>query len=341
MNTKFKLNLEMYANENGIDTTDYLARIVQKDYFLYTIATKTEIISNVKIAPQLIHDELYVGDFVAFNWKDQDCYIEQVFKRKNMVSKAFSHAAKSYHDSSYEQILATNVDQLFIVLAADQRFTLPKLERYLLTFQQQSLNLNILLSKADYVEETKGIIELIASYYPKINIMSVSIYQNESIRQLKDRLEQGKTAMFIGASGVGKSSLINKLLRKSSEKTNLVRTDGKGKHTTTVTKMLHVDETNSYLIDSPGFKAISTTKEMDGSVLFEDIQNLAIHCKFNNCTHQHEPSCAVLHAIELGELSAAQLERYAIYEKKLNGTSQYEKSKKLKKHKNAKPKKKR
>lgn len=323
--------IKNYVNENLNTSTENIARIIQKNSHLYTIATVDKIIPRVKIDHKLIEKEFYVGDFVVFNWQMDDYYVEELLERKNVISKASSHAAKSYHVSSYEQILATNVDQLYIVIAADQRFTLSKFERYLMTFNQDNLELNILLSKADFLEETIKIQEIIHSSYPKVKIMSVSVQHSETIQQVKDSLYSGQTAMFIGASGVGKSTLINELMNSSSEDTNSVRPDGKGKHTTTVTKMLYVEITDSLLIDSPGFKTISTTKDMDGSILFEEIQNLGKYCKFNDCTHNHEPGCAVIRAAGHGEISTEQLDRYSLYEKKLRGLQKHENIKQRKK----------
>ncbi|MDW0117010.1 ribosome small subunit-dependent GTPase A [Sporosarcina thermotolerans] len=325
--------IKKYVNENPINSHSDIARVIQKNNHLYTIATIDKIIPRVKVAHKLTDKDFYVGDFVMFNWQDDDYYLEELLQRKNVISKASSHAAKSYHVKSYEQILATNVDQLYILIAADQRFTLSKLERYLMTFNQEKLELNILISKADYIEETKEIIETIHSNYPKVKITSVSMHQGESIQLVKDTLYSGKTAMFIGASGVGKSTLINYLTNNRSEDTNSVRTDGKGKHTTTVTKMLYLEETDSLLIDSPGFKTISTTNEVDGNILFAEIQDLAKYCKFNDCTHNHESGCAVIRAVEDGELSTEQLSRYSLYEKKLRGQLKYENMKQLKKQK--------
>lgn len=328
--------IEEYLYENTIDTSSNVARIIQKNNNLYTIATINRIIPKVKVANKFSDESFYVGDFVVYHFHDNDYYLEKLLERKNIISKASSHAAKSYHVHSYEQILATNVDQLYIVIAADQRFTLSKLERYLMTFNQENLELNILLSKADYIEEAKEIIEIIHATYPEVKITPVSIYQQGTIQQVKDSLYTRKTAMFIGASGVGKSTLINHLIGNHKESTNLVRSDGKGKHTTTVTKMVYLEETCSFLIDSPGFKTISTTKEIDGQVLFGEIQELGKWCKFNDCTHKHEPGCAVKRAVKEGEISKEQFSRYSYYEKKLRGQKKHEKAKELKKKRSIK-----
>lgn len=322
-----------FIMKNPGSTIENIARVIQKNNHLYTIATLEQIIFQVSVAHKRIDKDFYVGDFVLFNQQGDEYVLEELLERENIISKASSHAAKSYHVSSYEQILATNVDQLYIVIAADQRFTLSKFERYMMTFHQEHVELAILLSKADYEEETREIIETIHLSYPDVKIMPVSMHKPETIQQVKDSLRSRRTAMFIGASGVGKSTLVNDLTNSHSEYTNLVRTDGKGKHTTTVTKMLYLDETDSVLIDSPGFKTISTTKEMDGSILFAEIQHLGEQCKFSDCTHNHEPGCAVIQAVEDGDLSADQLGRYALYEKKLRCQQKHENKKQMKKQK--------
>jgi len=324
--------IESYVSENSINTDSFVARIIQKNNYLYTIATHKHIIPDVVVA----HDigmVLYVGDYVTYKMQDGECFLVELLERKNVISKASSHAAKSYHVNTYEQILATNVDQLYIIMAADQRFTLSKLERYVMTFNQPDLDINILISKADYLNETEQITKIVHSTYPHLHITPVSIYRPETIHQIKNTLCSGKTALFIGASGVGKSSLINCLIGHQSEDTDSVRSDGKGKHTTSVTKMVYVKGTDSFLIDSPGFKTIDTTLDMDGEMLFNEIQVLGIYCKFNDCTHTHEPGCAVKRAVNEGELSKEQLDRYAIHLKKLKGQRKHEDMKSFRKQK--------
>lgn len=322
-----------FIRENRGSTTENIGRIIQKNNHLYTIATLDQIIHHVKAAHKLKDKDFYVGDFVLFNQQDDECLLVELLERKSVISKASSHAAKSYHVTSFEQILATNVDQLYIVIAADQRFTLSKFERYMMTFHQEHVELIVLLSKADYEVETKDITRTIHASYANVKIMPVSIHQPETVQKVKDSLMNGQTAMFIGASGVGKSTLVNDLTNDLTEDTNVVRTDGKGKHTTTVTKMLYMHETDSVLIDSPGFKTISTTREMDGSILFAEIQDLGEHCKFTDCTHNHEPGCAVIQAVKDGDLSAEQVARYGLYEKKLKGMQKHENRKQMKKQK--------
>ncbi|HLQ71968.1 MAG TPA: ribosome small subunit-dependent GTPase A [Bacillota bacterium] len=320
--------IEEYIDEYSIVSSNNVARIIQKNSHLYTIATTSQII------PQVVHRsdiDYYVGDFVVFDWQDEVYYIKDLLDRKNVISKASSHAAKSYHVHSYEQFLATNVDQLFILIAVDQRFTLSKLERYLMTFHRDDLDVTILISKVDFKEKAEYIMKMIQDTYPRLNVIPISMYHQDTVQRVKDFLNRRKTAMFIGASGVGKSTLINSFMGTQDENTNAVRRDGKGKHTTTVTKMLYLEDTDSFLIDSPGFKTISTTNEVDGKFLFEEIQELAGFCKFNDCTHSHEPGCAVKRAAHEGEISNEQLARYAIYEKKLRGQQKHERMKDLKK----------
>src|SRR5699024_9623006 len=127
----------------------------------------------------------------------------------------------------------------------------------------------------------------------------ISMYQEETLEELKSLLVEGSTSMFIGASGAGKSTLVNSLTGLN-EDTKDVRDDGKGKHTTTHTKLIPLEETESYLIDTPGFKTISTTAEIGLEALFQPIYDKMNECKFNDCSHKHEPGCAVIEAVESG-----------------------------------------
>src|SRR5699024_6653114 len=153
--------------------------IIQKDHYLYTITTGSKVLHKIQVAPGFKDSELYVGDFVRLHWEDSECYIDLLYERKNAITKASSNVAKSYHVHSYEQILATNVDQLFIMIATDQRFTLSKFERYMLIFNQKNLQLNILISKADDEEKTLEMIKTISLHHPKVKIRPVSMYHKE------------------------------------------------------------------------------------------------------------------------------------------------------------------
>lgn len=326
-----------YIQHNNI-TEGLIGRVIERNHYIFDVAIEDNILRNVQLVSNLYDADVVVGDFVSLIKIDEHIFINEVHPRTTIISKQFSEASKSMKVNQNEQSLAANVDQLFILIAADQRFTLGKLERYLMAFNKEGIDMNILVSKADYTDKTLEIITDISRTYPDITITPISVYHPSTIEEVKSKILQRKTAMFIGASGVGKSTLIN-LLNSNELMTNEVRSDGKGKHTTTVTTMLYMKETDSYLIDSPGFKTISTTNEMDFDILYEPILRLDGSCKFNDCTHTHEPECSVKLAVENGEISEKLYERYLINEKKIIGEMKHEANKEKKKERTLKKKK--
>lgn len=326
-----------YIQGNNI-TEGLIGRVIERNHHMFDVATAEQLMSSVQLVSRLYDADVVVGDFVSIIKIDEHIFINEIYPRTTIISKQFSEASKSMKVNQNEQSLAANVDQLFILIAADQRFTLGKFERYMMAFNREEIDINILVSKADYTDKTLEIITDISMTYPDITITPISIYHPHTIEEVKSRILQGKTAMFIGASGAGKSTLIN-MLNSNELITNEVRSDGKGKHTTTVTTMIYMKETDSYLIDSPGFKTISTTNEMDFEVLYEPIFRLKNNCKFNDCTHTHEPGCAVKLAVDEGEINESLYERYLINEKKIIGELKHEANKEKKKERNLKKKK--
>lgn len=319
-----------YKNELNIAEEVNIGRVIEKTNYIYTIADSNYEFKKAETVSNLQSNEVFVGDFVEYTLFDDYNLIKSVKPRLNSVTKKASYAAKSFHEAENEQLLAANVDQLFVLIAADQRFTLSKFERYVFTFQQDNIDMHVLISKGDFEDLAEDIKQKILSVYPNFKVTVFSNLREESLIDIKKLFLKDKTSLLIGASGAGKSTLINNLLNDYKMNTNEVRIDGKGKHTTTTTKMFYSDNLKSYIIDSPGFKTISTTRDIDKSVLFEDIQKLSLDCKFNDCTHTHEPKCAVLNAIENGEMSEAYYKRYKENLRVVKGQLRHEQRKKVK-----------
>src|SRR5699024_8688558 len=152
--------------------------------------------------------------------------------------------------------------------------------RYVLTFYQQNVDLHILISKGDYTDLASNIMNKIKSVYADFKVTMFSNLQKDTLTNIIRLFKKRRTSILLRYNVVVKSTIINELVNFDNVITNDVREDGKGKHTTTTTKMFYSSLTESYLIDSPGFKTISTTNEMDSTVLFQDIHDLALNCKF-------------------------------------------------------------
>ncbi|MGX7200562.1 ribosome small subunit-dependent GTPase A [Enterococcus nangangensis] len=292
----------IYHKENNV------ARIISENRAEYLLGFPDETISkfNKKKANKLF----YVGDFVKYQAEGNEITQLELFSRETIISKSSNVTAKNYHFSDSEQVLATNIQQIFIFVPLDKNFALSKIERYVLVFSQEKVELTIVLSKKDLYRDYHNLVKNIQQLYPQINLLPISVYDESSIEQLKGMLSPGKTGMFIGTSGAGKSTVLNLIQDQYVAKVNDVKKDGKGKHTTTSSFVIFVPEMNYCIVDTPGFKGIDSNHSIDSNVLFDQIGQLALECKFRNCTHTSEPHCAVKAAVKDGILEQEILDRY-------------------------------
>ena len=288
------------------------ARIISENKEDYILVGTDGNIINIRKTHNM--PDYYTGDVVEII-KGR---ITKLIERRNTVKKSANKTAKSFHNANKNQILASNVDQLFVLMAVNQNFSMAKLERYMLVFSHDDYEMHIVLTKTDLISKEKCnlIKSEITDIYPDIHLHSISIYDVFSTEKLALSFEKGKTGLFMGSSGAGKTSLINKLIG-TAERTNTVRSDGKGRHTTTSAKILYSEKYDYYIIDTPGFKGIDKNEYADSSVLFEDISEIATRCKFSDCRHINEPGCAVKEAVKNGTLSKEKYERYLYNQKRL------------------------
>jgi len=315
--------IHQYKEKMQIQTA--IARVIQKEHYKYKIVKEDGTVLTAM--PATPDKQCYVGDYVMYQEFEEAYHIMQIYPRETIVSKAKNQTAKNYNEEIGEQILGTNVSQIFVLIAANQRFTFGKLERYLMTFSRDNIKVDVIISKADYSDQAEKIKGMIHDIYPDIDVKLMSVYQEERVRALKKSIVNESTILLVGASGAGKSTLINYLTGEMNEATKEVRTDGKGKHTTTWTSLIYLNECNAYLIDTPGFKTIDTTQDVEATVLYKDIDQLSQKCKFTDCRHHGEPGCAVQQAIDTGELNEDKFNRYALYQKKLQGYNAYQRRK--------------
>lgn len=308
-----------YIESQGLIDTKSIGRIIKQTNNTFTVATTDGLINHVKQMrtkkekkKNHAKNTFVIGDFVRFEKIEEHYFLIDYFKRKNVVSKADSQAKKSYRQQFTEQLMAANIDHVFITISADQRFTLSKLERYILTFSIPHASLDILITKSDYKEQAHYLIKQIEASDLNYPVLKLSMYDEESVEIIRNKITKQSTAIVLGASGAGKSTLINQLIGKEDELTGVVRSDGKGKHTTTYSSLIALPQSGGYIVDTPGIKSIATTKKNSVNV-FDDINELSKSCKFRDCQHKTEPKCAVKQAVINGKLSKEQLERYHKY----------------------------
>ena len=260
------------------------------------------------------HDELpVVGDYVIINKDEYDNYtIEKIVNRKNTIKKLSVDRTTEKYKNGKEQILASNVDIVFIVTSLNNDFNIARLERLVLLGNKANSKIAFILTKSDLCslkdrENYKKIIEDRFNY----PVFIISSYNKEGIDDLKSVWKENETAVFIGSSGVGKSTLINTLLDNDEIKTNDIRhKDDKGKHTTT-SRNLYVLKDSRIVIDEPGIRSVvSNDMNSDLNVVFSKIIELSKECKYTTCTHENIKVCRILQAIENGEISEEEFNRY-------------------------------
>lgn len=259
-------------------------------------------------------DELpVVGDYVTINKDEYDNYtIEEIVNRKNTLKKLSIDRATEKYKNGKEQILASNVDIVFIVTSLNNDFNIARLERLVLLGNKANSKIAFILTKSDLCsikdrENYRKIIEERFNY----PVFIISSYNKEGIDDLKSVWKENETAVFIGSSGVGKSTLINTLLDNSEIKTNDIRhKDDKGKHTTT-SRNLYILKDSRIVIDEPGIRSVaSNDMNSDLNVVFSKIIELSKECKYTTCTHENIKICRILQAIENGEISQEEFNRY-------------------------------
>ena len=259
-------------------------------------------------------DELpVVGDYVIINKDEYDNYtIEEIVNRKNTLKKLSIDRTTEKYKNGKEQILASNVDIVFIVTILNNDFNIARLERLVLLGNKANSKIAFILTKSDLCsikdrENYRKIIEERFNY----PVFIISSYNKEGIDDLKSVWKENETAVFIGSSGVGKSTLINTLLDNSEIKTNDIRhKDDKGKHTTT-SRNLYILNDSRIVIDEPGIRSVaSNDMSSDLNVVFSKIIELSKECKYTTCTHENIKVCRILQAIENGEISQEEFNRY-------------------------------
>ena len=247
-----------------------------------------------------------VGDWVVVTdgRPDDLGVIEAILPRTSRFSR------KTAGFEATEQVLAANIDLALIVTALEGDLNLRRLERYLVTAWEGGSEPLILLSKSDLCDDVAAAMEEVSTVAAGAEIHPVSAVTGEGIDYLRTRLSGGLTAALLGSSGVGKSSIVNCLLEKEVQRVAEIREDGKGRHTTTHRELILLPE-GGILIDTPGMRELQMWDASDGlEAGFDDISALAAMCKFRDCTHESEPGCAVLSAIETGELGESRFQSY-------------------------------
>jgi len=288
------------------------ARVLTEERGLYLVAGATGE-GPASASGRLRHDaELdptaawpAVGDWVALEPGDgEHRLIQRVLRRRSAVVR------RSPTDRRMPaQVLAANVDAVFVVTSMNADFNLRRLERYLAVAWESGARPVVVLSKSDLADDAAGFLLAAEATAPGVQVIAVSAVTGEGLDLVRAHLGPGRTVVFIGSSGVGKSSIVNALAGAPLLETAAVREDdARGRHTTTRRQMIRLAD--GLLIDTPGLRELGVLDGEGVATAFDDVESVAAACRFNDCQHRSEPGCAVRAALGDGSLSADRFDAY-------------------------------
>ncbi|MDR3340547.1 MAG: ribosome small subunit-dependent GTPase A [Candidatus Symbiothrix sp.] len=277
-----------------VKNTGSLYRIKTDDGYLIDAKLK----GNFRLKDIKSTNPVSVGDFVHIEENQEEtAYIYAIEDRKNYIIRRSSNLSKQSH------VIAANIDQAFLIVTVNYPITTPTfIDRFLATTEAYSVSVSLFFNKIDrYTYEDREYAEALINLYENIGYTcyKISALETEDLSFMSNLLKN-KTTLFSGHSGVGKSTLINRFVPGSRQKTREISAyHNKGMHTTTFSEMIDLPD-GGYIIDTPGIKGFGVF-DMEGieiSHYFPEIFKFSSQCRFNNCTHRREPGCAVLKAVE-------------------------------------------
>ena len=246
-----------------------------------------------------------VGDWVALH----ESTITAILPRRS----AFIRKRAGF--GSDEQVLAANVDTAFLLAGLDDDFSLRRLERYVTTAWDSGAVPVVVLTKADLCDDVGDALLQVETVAIGVPVVPVSNVTGVGVDEVEERLQPGRTAVLLGSSGVGKSTLLNRLAGNELMRTGAVAADGTGRHTTTHRELVRLPS-GALMIDTPGLRELQFW-EGDIGAAFEDIEALALECRFRDCAHESEPGCAVHAAIDDGTLALDRLRSWRKLQREL------------------------
>jgi len=286
----------------------YIVRTVEGEF-------EAEITGSMRFTAKSREDFPAVGDWVSLTtYEESFAIIHQIFPRFSILRR------QAVDHTSEVQIIAANIDYAFLVQAVDRDFNINRLERYLTICNSGKVSPIIVLTKTDLADQQRidELCSAIKGRIREIPVIPVSNATKEGLIGIISILQKGKTYCLLGSSGVGKSSLLNNLSGKALMRTDAISlSNNKGRHVTSHRELIILDN-GGILIDNPGMREVGITDASGGlDITFDTITTLAKTCRFKNCTHTTEDGCAVLEAVERGEIDEASFENYQKMEREM------------------------
>jgi len=318
--------------ENNLEDFE-IGRVISEHKEKYIVKTEkgefeAEITGNLRFSAKGREDFPAVGDWVALTIYDSNfSIIHKILPRFSIISR---QAVGQFGEI---QIIATNIDYALLVQAVDRDFNINRLERYMTICYSSKVSPIVVLTKIDLIDgQVKS--EIIESIHKRLNNIPVFAISNETLdgyESLKTKIEKGKTFCLLGSSGVGKSTLLNKLSGRTIMKTGTIsQSTNKGIHVTSHRELI-VIENGGILIDNPGMREVGIADTAYGlEVTFDKIIRISQNCKFKDCTHTSETGCLILEALEKGEIDESSYDNYLKMEREKSHfeSSVYERRKK-------------
>lgn len=248
-----------------------------------------------------------VGDWVAITWEgeDENAIIHAVLPRFSKFSR------REAGEAGREQVLAANINTVFLMMGLDADFNLRRLERYLILATDSGAAPVIVLNKTDLEEEADAKIASVEAIAGSTPVVAISAATGDGLESLSRFFKPGETVAFLGSSGVGKSTLVNVLAGEEVMPTAAVReTDSRGRHTTVYRVLIRLPS-GAIVMDTPGMRELQLWGSYEAIMgAFEDLEELGTTCRFRNCTHRDEPGCALKAGVESGEVDADRFESF-------------------------------